>query len=153
MKSSTGRVRLHTRIVCCWLALLVLLTSTGFGMVEHWCQMRGYSKSLLAVQKECPKPCQSDNESAPVSGGPVIKKQPCCKTTVSYEHLDVSSFVADYHPLPAPAPAAFLPNPQFRFLLEALWIAPSVEAPLPSADMPLHRTGRFRQISLCTWLI
>ncbi|MGF7219134.1 hypothetical protein GGR92_005316 [Spirosoma lacussanchae] len=147
------RTPLHTRLFCCWLAILVLLSSTGFGMVEHWCQMRGHTKTLLAAQKECPKPCQADEPEAPVSGGPVLKKQPCCKTTLTYEHLDVSSFVADYHPLPTPSPAAFLPNPQFQFLLAALFPPASAQHILPTADTPLHRTGRFRLTSLCTWLI
>ncbi|KAB7726459.1 hypothetical protein F5984_24375 [Rudanella paleaurantiibacter] len=147
------RAPLYTRIVCCWLALLVLLTSTGFGMVEHWCQMRGHSKSLLTVAKVCPKPCQSEDGSTTTPSGPVVKKQACCKTTLSYEHLDVSSFVADYHPLPAPVTAEFIPNSAFHFLLAALLVVPNAEPPLPAAETPLHRTGRFRQISLCTWLI
>ena len=44
---------IHTRLICCWLAFMVLLGSTGFGMVEHWCQMRGYSKSLLVAKDSC----------------------------------------------------------------------------------------------------
>lgn len=147
------RTPLHTRLFCCWLAVLVLLSSTGFGMVEHWCQMRGHTKSLLALQKECPKPCQSDESSAPIANGPIVKKQPCCKTTVSYEHLDVSRIVADNHPLPTPVVTDFLPNPQFRFLLAALLPPKRAEFILPIADTPLHRAGRFRLTSLCSWLI
>ncbi len=148
------RTPLYNQIFCCWLAVLVLLTSTGFGMVEHWCQMRGHTKALLVAQKECPKPChQTDEGSIPVSNGPIVKKQPCCKTTLSYEHLDVSSFVTDYQPHPTPVAAAFLPNPEFRFLLAALLPPPSVESILPVANTALHRTGRFRLTSLCVWLI
>ncbi|MEZ0487581.1 HYC_CC_PP family protein [Fibrella aquatica] len=147
------RTPLHTQLICCWLAILVLVSSMGFGMVEHWCQLRGHSKTLLEAQRNCPKHCQSDEVSAPVSGEPIVKRAACCKTTLTYEHLDVSSFVADYHPLPAPQPADFLPNPQFRLLLAALLPSPSAK-PVPSlADTPLYRTGRFRLTSLCTWLI
>ncbi|MCX6213603.1 hypothetical protein [Spirosoma sp.] len=144
---------LHTRLFCCWLALLVLVSSMGFGMVEHWCQMRGHSKTLLAVQRSCPKHCLADEPSVPATGEPVVKRVPCCKTTLSYEHLDVSSFVADYHPHQAPQPADFLPNPQFQLLLAALLPFSSAEPISSFADTPLHRTGRFRLTSLCTWLI
>lgn len=147
------RTPLPIQLFCCWLAIMVLLSSTGFGMVEHWCQMRGHSKSLLAAWEECHKPCQADQLKVPVSNGPVLKKQPCCKTALSYEHLDVSSFVADYHPLPVPTVADFLPNPQIQFLLAALLPPASADSILPIADTPLHRTGRFWLTSLCTWLI
>lgn len=147
------RTPIYTRFCCSWLAVLVLLTSTGFGTVEHWCQMRGHTKTLLVLKKECPKSCQSDEPSVPVSSGPILKKLPCCKTTLTYEHLDVSSLVADHHPLPMPAPAAFLSNPQFHFLLAALLPPASADPLLPTADTLLHRTGRFRLTSLCIWLI
>ena len=143
-----------TRLFCYCLAVLVLVSSMGFGMVEHWCQMRGHTKTLLAAQANCPKTCQSDKVSLDEpTAGYVIKRVPCCKTSLTYEHLDVSSFVADYHPLSAPQPAAFLPNPQFRLLLAALLPIPSAEAISAYTDTPLHRTGRFRLISLCSWLI
>ena len=147
------RTPLYTRIFCCWLAVLVLLSSTGFGMVEHWCQMRGHTKTLLVLDNNCPKSCQADDTPMPVSGESVVKRSPCCKTSLTYEHLDVSRFVADYHPVPVPQPAAFLPNPQFRLLLAVLLPFSSAESILPTADTPLHRTGRFRLASLCTWLI
>ena len=143
----------HTRLICCWLALTVLLGSTGFGMVEHWCQMRGHAKSLLLVKAGCAKPCQANELPAPASGGPVVKKLPCCKTTVSYEHLDVSRFVADSPNPAAPQPAGFVPNPDFRILLAALLSTePAAFSPSPAND-PLHQTGRSRLISHRTWLI
>jgi hypothetical protein len=147
------KTSIHTRLICCWLALVVLLGSTGFGMVDHWCQMRGHSKSLLLTQAGCKKPCQADEPPAPVSDNPVVKKMPCCKTVVSYEHLDVSRFVADQHPAPAPQPAEFIPNPQFRRLLAALLATDDAVLPSPLADDPLHRTGRSRLIAHATWLI
>ncbi len=140
-----------TRLICCWLAFVVLLSSTGFGMVEHWCQMRGHSKSLLLNQKGCAKPCQADELSVPVSGNPVVKKMPCCKTTISYEHLDVSRFVTE-----SPVvlqPAEFIPNPRFRLLLAAMLPAEVASSTLPLAHDPVFRSGRHRLIAGCTWLI
>lgn len=147
------KIPFHTRLICCWLAIMVLLGSTGFGMVEHWCQMRGHSKALLVSQKGCVNPCQADEQSPSETSGPVVKKMPCCKTTVSYEHLDVSRFVADQHNPATPQPADFIPNPQFRLLLAAL-TPTTVQLSVPSlADDPLLRTGRYRLTVGCTWLI
>ena len=147
------KLQFHTRLICCWLALVVLLSSTGFGMVEHWCQMRGHSKSLLSTQKGCVKPCQADEQPAPVSDGAFVKKMPCCKTTVSYEHLDVSRFVADQHSPATPQPADFIPNPQFRLLLAAIMPTDVLSSVPSNADDPIRRTGRHRLTVGCTWLI
>ncbi len=148
MKSS-----LHTRLICCWLAVMVLLTSVGFGMVEHWCQMRGHSKTLLVAQDSCQETCKADETTAPFSDGPLVKQMPCCKTTLSYQHLDVSRFVVD-HSLPsAHQPAAFIANPQFQLLLAVLHpVANMVTVDLSNQET-LPRTGRFRLTTYCTWLI
>ena len=143
----------QTRLICCWLALVVLLGSTGFGMVEHWCQMRGHSKSLLLAKAGCAKPCKEDKNPAPASPGPVVKKHPCCKTIVSYEHLDVSRFVADQHSPATPQPADFIPNPQFRLLLAAIMPTDVLSSVPSNADDPIRRTGRYRLTVGCTWLI
>ena len=147
---------IYTRLICCWLAFMILLGSTGFGMVEHWCQMRGHSKSLLVAQDSCAKPCEANktiDQPLPVSGGTAVKKMPCCKTTVSYEHLDVSRFVANQANGSVLQPAEFIPNPQFRLLLAALLPVATTATAFPFADDPLHQSGRSRLISLCTWLI
>lgn len=147
---------IHTRLICCWLAFMVLLGSTGFGMVEHWCQMRGHSKSLLVAQDGCAKPCtatKTHEQIVPDSGGTAFKKMPCCKTTISYEHLDVGRFVADQANSPVLQPAEFISNPQFRRLLAALSPVATTATAFPLADDPLHQSGRSRLISLCTWLI
>lgn len=142
-----------TRFLCCSLALVVLLSSTGFGTVEHWCKMRGHTKSLLVASDGCRKSCQADQTPEPASGEHALKGMPCCKTTLSYEHLDVSRFVTDQHPVAVPQPAEFIPNPEFRLLLAAILPADRLSAVPSLADDPLPRTGRFRLISLCTWLI
>lgn len=105
------------------------------------------------MQTGCVNPCETEQETLPLTNGPVIKKMPCCKTTVSYQHLDVSRFIADQHAQPAPQPADFIPTPQFRLLLAALLPIDARISTPPIADDPGPRTGRFRLISLCTWLI
>lgn len=147
------RASLPSRLLYCWLAFSVMLSSMGYGLVEHWCQMRGHTKALLAFQKECPKPCQVTDQSTPPASGSVVKRSACCKTNITYEHVDVSSFVADNQSLPAPSPAAFFTQPQLRFLLTMLLPETSDETSRPTADPPYFRAGRFLLSSLCTWLI
>ncbi|MEZ0612298.1 hypothetical protein ACAW74_27565 [Fibrella sp. WM1] len=144
---------LYTRIFCCLMALWVLMGSVGVGMVEHWCQMRGHSKTLLMAQEGCKKACTLDDAPRPVSEGSGVKRMPCCKTTLTYEHLDVSRFVVDGHAVSAPQPAEFISNPEFRLLLAALLPTAPTEPIRPDSQSPLPRTGRFRLASNCTWLI
>lgn len=123
------------------------------GVIEHWCQMRGYSKSTLLAQEGCRKPCQISEPSAPDTDGPAIRRSACCKTRLTYEHVDVSSVAVD-QAAPVAAPAALLPPPpRFAFLVAA-GVPQHVAAPAPPmADDPPHRSGRCRLISLCSWLI
>lgn len=155
-KFHSMKAAIHTCLICCWLAFMVLLGSTGFGMVEHWCQMRGHPKSLLVAKDSCAKPCEANKigkQPVSTSGGSAVKKMPCCKTTVSYQHLDVSHFVAEQPNNPAPQPVQLVSNPQFRGLLATLLPATATVITFSLADNPLHQSGRSRLISLCTWLI
>ncbi len=146
--------RFHTRLICCLLALLVLLSSTGYGMVEHWCQMRGHSKSLLLTAKGCAKPCGTPEEATPPTDGPLLKRAPCCKTTLTYTHLDVSRFLADQPAQPVLHLAEFVPNAPFQVLLFSL-LSPvtAISKAAPLATDPLFRPGRFRLLAGCTWLL
>ncbi|WP_084757900.1 hypothetical protein [Spirosoma luteum] len=147
------KIPFHTRLICCWLALVVLLGSTGFGMADHWCQMRGHTKSFSLVKEACASSCQSGAVSDPVSAGHPLKKMPCCKVTLSYQHLDVSSFIVDQHPVAAPQPADFIANHEFRLLLAAMVPTDRLPVAHSPADDPLSRSSRYRLTSLCTWLI
>ncbi len=148
------RIPLHTRLICCTLALLVLLSSVGVGMVEHWCQMRGHSKTLLVAQGGCVKPCQTDYAPVPPSDGQHVKRMPCCKTTVSYTHLDVSrtTVVDNAVHLPGFSPDWLAACSFFR--VQSPFRPVSAICPTPArADDPPSKSGRFRLVSLCSWLI
>ncbi len=144
-----------TRFICCWLAALVLLGSTGFGVVDHWCQMRGHTKSLLLTEKNCTNTCTVDSlDPTPVSALPVVKKSPCCKTTLSYQHVDVSRFLTDQHSLTAPTLVDFQPTSPFAYLFAApVPVTTAVTVSSFPANDPLIRSGRFRLLVGCTWLI
>lgn len=74
------------------MACVVLLSSTGFGLVEHSCQMRGKKKTVIGAFSDV-KPqtgCAADGQSMP-SKGPAIKKTECCQDEHLYENVDATS--------------------------------------------------------------
>ena len=146
---------LLTRFVCCWLAALVLLGSMGFGTVDHWCQMRGHTKSLLLAEKNCTNTCTANvPEPAPVSGVPVVKRLPCCKTMLTYQHVDTSRFLTDQHTPTAPIPVDYWFTPSFAWPFPAAApVTAAVDVASLPADDPLIRSARFRLLAGCTWLI
>lgn len=80
---------------------VVLLSSTGFGLVEHSCQMRGTKKTMVvAFSGVNPRPgCSADGQPMP-SQQPVVKKADCCQDQSTYENVDsqssLSQFVAKF---------------------------------------------------------
>ena len=77
-----------------FMACLVLLSSTGFGLVEHHCMMRGKSLQLMAVEaKDACKSCVKKNVSQAKPHETIVKKADCCKDEQKYQKVDlVSSF-------------------------------------------------------------
>lgn len=78
------------------MALLILTASTGFGVIEHHCMMRGKSLHLAALQKEGAKGCQQEHSKSPISDKTSFQKQDCCDDDQSYENVDVSSSLAQW---------------------------------------------------------
>ncbi|MFN8343562.1 MAG: hypothetical protein U0X91_01075 [Spirosomataceae bacterium] len=78
------------------MALIVLTASTGFGVIEHHCMMRGKSLHLAALQKEGEKGCQQDSQKIPDTDKTSFQKQDCCDDEQSYENVDVSSSVTQW---------------------------------------------------------
>ncbi|MEZ0612348.1 hypothetical protein ACAW74_27815 [Fibrella sp. WM1] len=135
------------------LAATVLASGMGVGIIEHWCLMKGYSKTTLLAEQPCKPTCRVDNVPISPSDQPSLNRAACCKTTLTYQHVDVNSVVADASATLVSPALAYVPLPQFQFLLAALLVT-DVPATAPLvADDPLHRTGRFRLTSLCGWLI
>ncbi len=74
------------------MACVVLLSSTGFGLVEHSCQMRG-KKTTMVVAFSDVKPqsgCAADGQPMPPRQT-VVKKTDCCQNEGSYENVDAQS--------------------------------------------------------------
>lgn len=74
------------------MACVVLLSSTGFGLVEHTCQMRGKKKTLIvAFSKQTPaKSCASDAQTSQTEQT-MVKKTDCCDDDLSYDNVEASS--------------------------------------------------------------
>jgi hypothetical protein len=78
------------------MALVVLTASTGFGVIEHHCMMRGKSLHLAALKKENAKGCGQEHSKLPISDKTSFQKQNCCEDQQSYENVDVSSSVTQW---------------------------------------------------------
>ncbi|GAB2791158.1 hypothetical protein GCM10027275_40130 [Rhabdobacter roseus] len=72
---------------------VVLLTSTGVGLVEHHCMMRGKSTQFVTIGKgDSCKHCVSKSQvAASASQQPTLQKAACCKDDQSYQKVDVVS--------------------------------------------------------------
>jgi hypothetical protein len=77
-----------SRIFNVFMAILVLISSTGFGLIEHSCTVRGKQTSLHKSSTVCcvnPKHQQSNNQKAS------LKKAKCCSEQEKYENVEYSS--------------------------------------------------------------
>ncbi|GAB3898290.1 hypothetical protein GCM10028803_17500 [Larkinella knui] len=79
------------------MACIVLLSSTGFGLIEHTCLMRG-KKVSMAINRDAQQSCPIHSKKASASSHtltqtPVIKRTDCCKEQQRYENVDFSSSI------------------------------------------------------------
>ena len=75
------------------MAFVVLFSSTGFGLVEHSCMMRGKSVELAALKKAelgC-KMCKSVMTSGVrmSSSLPAFNKKACCEESHKFQKLEI----------------------------------------------------------------
>ena len=79
--------RLFNLLMVC----VVLLSSTGFGLVEHSCQMRGHKKTMVVAFSDVkPQGCATEKQPMPTQQT-VLKKTECCQDDQRYENVDISS--------------------------------------------------------------
>lgn len=71
---------------------VVLLSSTGFGLVEHSCQMRGKRTTMVVAFSDAKAQtgCSADGKSMP-SEQTLVKKTDCCQNESSYQNVDSQS--------------------------------------------------------------
>ena len=81
------------RIFNVFLAVIVLLSSSGFGLVEHSCTMRGKQTSFHKKGDLC---CGiKTNKQVPLNKQQAtLKKTQCCSDDEKYENVEYSSSVS-----------------------------------------------------------
>lgn len=85
------------------MATLVLVSSTGFGLIEHRCMMRGMTMKFVSEKKadSCEKKvvfsCCAKSKALKESGKTFFKKTDCCKDQQKFEKVDVVSSLAQLH--------------------------------------------------------
>lgn len=89
------------RFTTLFMAMLVLLSSTGFGILEHQCLMKGKSIQLISHQKDgtckiakASTCCSKAQVSSPT--GTYFKKTVCCKDLQKFENLDTSASLSHF---------------------------------------------------------
>jgi len=77
------------RFLHLFMAVVVLLSSMGFGLVEHSCQLRG--KRVYSVHDSKPgcKLCQVRTQ--PTDHSPSINRTDCCKDEARYSKVETGS--------------------------------------------------------------
>ncbi|MFY7908367.1 MAG: HYC_CC_PP family protein [Emticicia sp.] len=76
------------RIFNVLMAVVVLLSSTGFGLVEHSCTVRGKQTSLRKSETAC---CNKTAKKENLPQKTTVKKAKCCTEEEKYENVDYSS--------------------------------------------------------------
>ncbi|WP_018621391.1 hypothetical protein [Spirosoma luteum] len=79
------------------MACVILLSSTGFGLLEHSCQMRGKKKTMVVAftEHKTQPGCALDNQPA-ADNQTIVKKAECCVDGQHYENIDVSSSLSQF---------------------------------------------------------
>ena len=114
---------------------VVLLSSTGFGLVEHSCQMRGKKKTMVVAFSDHKKKtgCSSDGQSVE-SRQTTVDKASCCQDESSYENVDAQSSLSQLV-------AKFVKAVTETVLAGTVALLTGSRRPLPSLVNPLPPPG------------
>lgn len=77
------------RFLHLFMAVVVLLSSMGFGLVEHSCQLRG--KRVYSVYNAQPGCQLCKTRPATESRTPAVKHTDCCKDDARYSNVETAS--------------------------------------------------------------
>lgn len=84
------------------MAVLVLISSTGFGLIEHQCMMRGMTMKFVSEKKadSCKEKvvssCCAKSKAEKNVNKKFFKKTDCCKDQQKFEKVDVVSSLAPF---------------------------------------------------------
>jgi hypothetical protein len=74
-----------------FLTVVVLLTNTGFGLVEHSCAMRGKNTTIGFKKQTC---CPVHKKQHISSKETSFNKKQCCTDETKYQNVDYSSSIS-----------------------------------------------------------
>lgn len=77
-----------------FLTVVVLFTSTGFGLIEHSCSVRGKKTTLIHKKQSC---CAIKQESSKKNSSQkelTFNKKSCCNDEEKYENIEYSSSIS-----------------------------------------------------------
>lgn len=142
------------RFVSLTMAVLLVITSTGFIVVEHNCLMRGKSKSVWMDGDSCKPGCDApakpsghcDKETTHLS------KQPCCEETLLLSRADITSTIHSVDsqesllPMANPVPHQVYAPVCVRSVISTFHLQRPDPGPL------VHSASRYIAL-LCVWLL
>ena len=70
------------------MALQVLISSTGFATIEHWCAIKGKKTFLFTKPKTC---CEIAKKQATTSPKATIKRTKCCEDQTVFHKLNANA--------------------------------------------------------------
>ncbi len=127
------------RFIACWLAIQVLLMSTGFAVTEHFCKIRGEKTYSFVGTSSC---CKEKVNSVAKAPQPTIKRASCCKNQVIYAKVTPQT-VLHKSVMPAQEQTVALPFSLLSYFVPKSLVSSSHYAfPADSFLETLLRTGR-----------
>lgn len=76
------------RSFCLFMALQVLISSTGFATTEHWCAVKGKKTFLFTKPKTC---CEVAKKQVATSSETSIKRTKCCEEQTVFHKLNANA--------------------------------------------------------------
>ncbi|TKT86644.1 HYC_CC_PP family protein [Dyadobacter frigoris] len=140
--------KLH-RSITILMAVLVLISSTGFGLTEHQCLMQGMTMKFVSEKKadSCKEKvvsaCCAKSNALKESKKNFLKKTDCCKDQQKFEKVDVVSSIAQLHAkaLKMVADGDLWSVQSFVFLLQE-WVYPPAQSSLHTISFSSLFHGR-----------
>ncbi|TLU98835.1 HYC_CC_PP family protein [Dyadobacter luticola] len=150
--------RFH-QLITVSMALLVLLSSTGFAFIEHECMFRGKSVQFAQESKEASgtkkmSSCCAKARELKESKGTFFKKTACCKENQKFEKLEVVSSGAHFNAAFIKVFADLIPwsVKSYQFI-NAEWILPSARSLSPGISFSSRFHGKGMRCFIQSYLI
>ncbi|NIJ55766.1 HYC_CC_PP family protein [Dyadobacter arcticus] len=144
------------RSITIFMAFLVLLSSTGFALIEHECMMKGKLVKLLQEGKSASESssCCAKSRELKEFKGIFLKKTDCCKESQKFEKLDVTSSGTQVNATLLKVFADIIPwSVKSYAFIQAEWILPSAKLISPDISFSSMLHGRSLRCFIQSFII